>query len=70
MAIEIRIQLRPFTIPNFVIAEGRINPRQEGFKELPSYPLSELSSDTLDEMCEEFRRGVFAKAGKELPVKR
>lgn len=67
MSIEIRIQLKPFTVPNFVIAEGRINPRQEGFKKLPSYPLSELSSETLDEMCAEFRRGVFAKAGKPLP---
>ena len=58
------IELKPFTVPNFVIEVMRINNRQEGFIEPKSIPLRELSSETLEAMCYEFRIAVFEKAGK------
>lgn len=57
-----KVELRPFTIPNFVIQVVPARPRQEGFSEAPKYHLSELSNETLSSMCNEFRDGVFAKA--------
>lgn len=58
------IDLQPFTVPNFVrpIAPRRM--RQEGFVETQAIPLSELDAATLDAMCDEFKKAVFAKAGK------
>ncbi len=59
--------LKPFTVPNFVIVEGPPGSRDEGFRRLPSYPLSAVDPLTLAQMCEEFRRAVFVKAGHPLP---
>jgi hypothetical protein len=63
MSVEVMV-IKPFDVPDFVIAKGRLNPYHEG-----TYSLSELSSEILAEMCEEFRRRVFEKAGKVLPIK-
>ena len=53
--------------PNFVIAEMPPRPRQEGFQEAPSWPLAEVDAETLDQMWDEFRAGIFRKAGKSDP---
>lgn len=66
---NIKVELRPFSVPNFVIQVMAPGKRQDGFKEAPSYALSELDADTLSEMCDEFRAEIFKKAGKEDPVK-
>lgn len=42
--------------------------REDGFKEAPCYPLSDLDSFTLHKLCEDFRDEVFRKAGKEQPA--
>lgn len=56
------MQLRPFTIPNFVLCEIPARPRQEGFAESPKFALHELDDKTLLEMCEEFKLAVMKKA--------
>jgi hypothetical protein len=65
----VKIELHPFTVPNYVIQVVPVRPRQEGFKEAPAYPLSEVDADTLATMCSDFRAAVFAKAGKADPAK-
>lgn len=58
------VTLKPFTVPNFVIAERPPVRREDGFREAPSYPLSEVDAEELSAMCDAFRAGVFQKAGK------
>lgn len=57
MKAKIEIDLKPFTVPNFVVPEVGGD----------GLPLSVLDSLTLDRMCREFRASVFQKAGKEMP---
>jgi hypothetical protein len=57
-------ELEPFRTPNFVIVKQPVRPRQEGFTEAPKVPLSELSVETLNALCEAFREEVLTKAGK------
>lgn len=64
----IRIKLKSFTVPNFVIAVGVPREPQEGWQEEPKFPLSELEPEVLAEMCDDFRRAVFEKAGKADPT--
>lgn len=61
--MKVEIEIQPFTIPNYVILKipGDSNTRTEGAKTLP---LKELSSETLDKLCEDFKSEVFKKAGK------
>ena len=61
------IELQPFTVPNFVRPVSPIGKREDGWKETPAIPLSELSSETLKAMCDEFVRSVFIKSGKTPP---
>ena len=63
----IKLKLRPFTVPNFVIVEVPARPRQEGMQpvESTSIPLAAVSAEDLDAMCDEFRETVFKKAMKE-----
>lgn len=67
--MKLEIELLPFTVPNFVQAKGKPGQRQDGFHPSPSYPLADLSDETLAEMCETFRREVFRKAGREVGEK-
>lgn len=64
MAIETKIKLQPFRVPNFAICEVPAGRRQDGFKEAPKYALSELDDETLEELCRQFKDDVFAKARK------
>ncbi len=41
--------------------------RQEGMVESPKFHLRELEPEVLSELCDEFRRNVFAKAEKKDP---
>lgn len=69
MKATIEVKLKPFTVPNFVLVEMPSAPRQEGFQEGRSYTLSEIDAVTLDKMCNQFKRSVFEKAGKQmLPI--
>lgn len=57
------IELQPFGTPNFVIQKMAPRPKQEGMIECPKYHLRELDADTLAELCDQFRREIFEKAG-------
>ena len=67
MKVTLNIELQPFTTPNFVRAALPPGKREDGFKETPCYPLSDLDSLTLHKLCEDFRNEVFRKAGKKQP---
>ena len=62
-AMEIKLKLKPFQVPNFVVTEQAPGKREDGWKEFPGFPLSAVDADTLGEMCDEFRAAIFAKAG-------
>lgn len=60
----IEVKLRPWVTPNFVSAEMPTAAREDGFKESPKWHISELEEDQLSELCDQFRKDIFAKAGK------
>lgn len=62
MAIEVKVKLQPFRVPNYVICEVPASRRQDGMQEAPKYKLSELDDETLDNLCRQFKDDVFAKA--------
>lgn len=59
------VKLKSFLTPNFVLQEVLARPRQEGFQECPKYPLSEVDLESLSDLCDQFRKEVFEKAGKQ-----
>ena len=67
MKVRIEIDLKPFTVPNFVVAVKTPGEKQDGFNEGRSFALADLDSETLLELCNDFRDEVFKKAGRELP---
>lgn len=66
--MNFKVKLRPWMTPNCVIAEMPPRPRQDGFRESPSWPLSDVDVETLSQLCDKFRREVFKKAGKADPM--
>jgi hypothetical protein len=69
MKRHMKIALKPFTVPNYVIGEAPPRPRQDGWQEPPKWELGELDADTLSELCDDFRAAVFEKAGAADPRK-
>lgn len=67
MSVKIETELKPFPVPDFVYEQVDPRPKQEGFKELPKHALKDLSVETLDKLCDEFRQEVFRKANKQDP---
>lgn len=64
MKATIEVRLRPFIVPNFVIAESdTAAAKDDGV----SYPLTAIDAETLDRMCSEFRDAVFKKASRQQP---
>ena len=64
MTITTGVELKPFMVPNFVTQETPAGRKQDGFKESPKFALHELDADTLQALCDQFTKGVFAKAKK------
>lgn len=64
---RIEVGIHPFTVPNFVRPEKRAGWRQDGIQFEDGIPLAELPEDTLSQLCDDFRRGVFERAGKKDP---
>ncbi|MBK6942518.1 MAG: hypothetical protein IPH13_20270 [Planctomycetes bacterium] len=67
------IDLAPFTVPNFVRAQFKLDLPKElseqgaqafDSKSAPPIALRDVSADALSELCDRFRADVFAKAGK------
>ena len=65
--MEMKIELQPMTVPNFVTQKGSVRSREEGFTEAPKYALKDMDTETLDKLCNQFRADVFAKANKTDP---
>ena len=68
--MDMRIELKPFNTPNFVIQKVAAGKKQDGFQEAPKYTLKEIPAETLDELCNEFRAEIFKKAEKQDPPNR
>jgi hypothetical protein len=63
--ITMVVVLDPFPVPDKVWIQQPVKSRQEGFKpDLNYIPLSELDEQTLNELCDAFKQGVFEKARK------
>ena len=65
--ITTSVKLKPFRAPNYVIVDTPPRPRSEGFQEAPKYHVSELSEETLNALCDQFREDVMAKAAAGKP---
>lgn len=65
MKATISVELQPFQTPNFVRAVGKTGLKQDGMRETPCYPLSDLDPETLHKLCSDFRDEVFRKADKD-----
>lgn len=66
MSAKMEIELQHWIVPNFVTEKRTPNfkDREEWRGDSPTYAISELTVETLSELCDEFRAGVFQKAGK------
>lgn len=58
-----KVELEPIRTPNFILKANRSYIKGDE----QSIAVGELSADTLSELCDEFRAGLFAKAGKKDP---
>jgi len=65
--MEAKLIIRPMIVPEFVTVMMPPRDRQEGMVETPRFHLSELEPEALAQLCDEFRRNVFAKAEKNDP---
>lgn len=64
-----KINLIPFTTPNFVSMERPAGLRQDGFKtDGVSFALKEIPAEDLAALCDTFREEIFKKAGKNDPM--
>jgi hypothetical protein len=62
------VEVLAFSTPSYVRLKTPPGQRQDGFKEAPAIPLSELDAEVLDTLCNDFRAQVFLKAGKQDPM--
>ena len=60
--MKAEIQLQPIRVPNYILSLPKVGKREDGFKEPPKFHPSELSAETLSELCDQFRHDLFAKA--------
>ena len=68
MTAHIKLALKDWQVPNFATIIPLVDSeRQEGFKALETIPLKNLEAETLDELCNNFRKEVFRKAEKKDP---
>jgi hypothetical protein len=62
MKAILQVEVKEFAVPNFVSVVQAPGYREEGFNPTTGIPLKELDASTLDQLCRNFRRAVFAKA--------
>lgn len=65
--MQMKMKMKPFVVPNFAVMEMPPRLKQDGMRELPSFPIADLPLETLDKLVEELRQNIYEKAGKELP---
>lgn len=64
-----KVELKPWLVPNYVIAKMPPREKQDGFKNAPHWHLSEVDADTLVDQCNKFRAEIFRIANKPDPDK-
>ena len=64
MKAKLNMELQPFTTPNFVrLAVEAGDASKEGYP----VAIKDLDAETLEALCDQFRKELFAKAGKRDP---
>lgn len=63
MEVSIKLKVKPFRVPNFVLADKESSDPSNDTK----FALCDLDSMTLEKLCDEFIDEVFRKAKKERP---
>lgn len=67
MEINIKVNIAPFSVPDCVQIVGS---RGDGINATPkTISLENIDEYTLEKLCDDFRDGVFKKAGKQRPPK-
>jgi hypothetical protein len=60
MKITTEIELEPLSVPKFVRAKQKPQPRQNGLNfNAGAIPISELSEEVINNLVEEFRQGLL-----------
>jgi hypothetical protein len=62
MKATVEVTVRPFEVPEFVYVDF-VESRTQAWPDTPRCALSDLDVETLDALCNDFRAGVFRKAG-------
>lgn len=67
-----QVELGSWPTPDFVPVKMPVRARQEGFTPdaAPKWHVRDVDTQTLSDLCDEFRRQIFEKAGKPDPWKR
>lgn len=61
---SVELKLKPWTTPNFAQIEQPPGKRQDGFKELPSISVKDLSPQALSDLAEQWCNELYRRAGK------
>ena len=61
MDVNIKIKVKPFAVPNFVLVES------DGPEPPQTFALSQMSANALEKLCDQFKCEVFKKAKKSPP---
>ena len=75
MKANIKVNLKPFTVPNYVLSEVvNENTLADDLRKLQGssdngrkFHVSEIDAVTLERLCENFTNEIFKKAGKSRP---
>jgi len=63
MEVNIKMKVKPFKVPRFVMADKKTSDPSNDTK----FALADLDVKTLNELCERFVSDVFKMAGKKRP---
>lgn len=61
---KIKMNLITPKVPNFISIESPPGARQDGFKEFPTISIADLDDEVLEEIAEEWRLDLLARANK------
>ena len=65
--MHIKKELKPWLTPNFVSEKEPVGKREDGVTWAAKYSIQDVPAETLSELCDQFRKEVFEKAGKRDP---
>lgn len=67
---SIKLELGPWTPPNFVRVTAPAGTRQDGINELPSVAVKDLTQEVFNGLAEEWLVALYREAGKPMPWRR